>query len=272
MVSARFISAAAALSMGLLSYGQQQSAPVAGSQVPTSSFRTDKPKDGLTTPRAAPANTAISPEVRGDIFMARKMYREAIDAYKSLPETAILANKTGIAYHQMMELNTAQKYYKRALKLNKTYAEALNNLGTIHYAKRSYRRAINQYKKALRQSPNSASIWSNLGTAQFARKKYDKAMESYEKAMALDPEVFEHRSTAGVLLQERSVEERAKFHYYQAKLYAKMGMNDRALLYLRKALEEGLKERDKIKDDPEFSLMKELPEFQELLAMQQRVL
>ncbi len=97
-------------------------------------------------------------------------------------------------------------------------------------------------------------------------------MKSYEKAMSLDPEVFEHRGSAGVLLQERSVEERAKFHYYQAKLYAKNGMNDRALLYLRKALEEGLKERDKVQEEPDFAGLRELPEFQELVATRQRVL
>ncbi len=229
-------------------------------------------RDGLAQPRAPQRESAVSPELRGDIFMARKMYREAVDAYKSGPENAVLVNKTGIAYHQMLELDAAKKYYERSLKLNREYAEALNNLGTVYYAKKSYRRAISHYMKALRIAPNSASIWSNLGTAEFARKKYDEAMKSYEKAMALDPEVFEHRSSAGVLLQERSVEERAKFHYYQAKLYAKSGQNDRALLYLRKALEEGLKERDKVQEEPDFAGLRALPEFQELVATRQRIL
>ena len=45
-------------------------------------------------PAAAAAKPApdkpISPETRGDVFMARKMYREAIDAYKEIqPPTAI---------------------------------------------------------------------------------------------------------------------------------------------------------------------------------------
>jgi tetratricopeptide (TPR) repeat protein len=200
------------------------------------------------------------------------MYREAIEVYKTAPETAVLVNKTGIAYHQMLQLETAKKYYERATKLDRRYPEALNNLGTVYYARKSYRRAISQYEKALKYSPDSASIWSNMGTAEFARKKYDDAMKCYEKAMALDPDVFERRGGAGVLLQERSVEERAKFHYYQAKLYAKQGMTDRALLYLRKALEEGLKERDKIKDEPDFASMRELKEFQELITTQQRVL
>ncbi len=273
MVSVRWIRSALVLAMGLPAFGQSADPPPAPPQVPASNFKPDtKGTTGLTTPPTTPPPNTVTPEVRGDIFMARKMYREAIEAYKSMPETAVLVNKTGIAYHQMLELNTAQKYYKRALKLDKRYPEALNNLGTVYYAQKSYRRAIGQYKKALRQAPMSASIWSNLGTAYFARKNYKEAMTSYEKALSLDPEVFEHRSSAGVLLQERTVEERAKFHYYQAKLYAKAGRNDRALLYLRKALEEGFKDRDKILDDPEFAGLKDLPEFQELMARQQRVL
>jgi hypothetical protein len=57
-----------------------------------------------------------------------------------------------------------------------------------------------------------------------------------------------------------------------AKMYAKQGANDRALLYMRKALEEGFKERDKFQKDPEFASLKELPEFKELLALEPRVL
>ncbi len=241
----------------------------------------------LRTPAAPPPAAApkdLTPEMRGDIYMARRMYREAVDAYRQQSEAvkqqvpvdkqrlAVLANKTGIAYHQLTELDTAKKHYEQALKLNPHYAEAINNLGTVHYAKKSYRRAVGQYKKALKYSPNSASIYSNLGTAHFARKKYADAIEAYQQALALDPEVFEHRSTHGVLLQERSVEERAKFHYYLAKVYAKAGMVDRVLLYMRKALEEGFKDRDKFREDPEFAALQEHPEFQHLLALDPRVL
>lgn len=215
---------------------------------------------------------AVTPEMRGDIFMARKQYREAIEAYRQLPENAILANKIGIAYHQMMQLGTAKKQYERAIKLNPKYAEAVNNLGTVHYAQKSYRRAVNQYKKALKLAPNSASIYSNLGTGYFARKKYKEAFEAYQQALAIDPEVFEHRSTHGVLLQERSVEERAKFHFYLSKTYAKAGMTERALLYMRKALEEGFKDRQRFTEDPEFAGLRELAEFQQLLTLEPRVL
>ena len=91
-------------------------------------------------------------------------------------------------------------------------------------------------------------------------------------ALSLDKDVFEHHGSYGVLLEERSVEERAKFHFYLARTYAKAGMNERALQYIRKALEEGFKEKKKLMEEPEFEALRELPEFKELMALEPRVL
>lgn len=218
-------------------------------------------------------SSPLSPENRGDILMARKMYREAIETFgEGPPNDAILRNKTGIAYHQLMQLDSARRSYEQAVKLKPDYAEAINNLGTIYYAKKSYRRAIGYYKRALKITPLSASIHSNLGTAYWARKQYPQAMESLQTAIKLDPNVFEHHSSYGVLLQERSVEDRAKFHFWMATLYAKDGRSELAIQYLRKALEEGFKERKKLIEDPAFAAMRELPEFKVLLTLEPRVL
>ena len=225
------------------------------------------------TPAPDKPQAIVTPEMHGDIFMARKMFREAVEAYsEGPPNSAVILNKTGIAYHQMMELGLAKRYYEKAYRADPHYAEAINNLGTVFYAQKNYRRAVSQYLKALRLTPASASIYSNLGTGYFARKDYKRATEAWQHALALDPDVFETRSNRGVLLQERSVEERAKFHFYMAKMYAKQGAKDRALLYMRKALEEGFKERDKFQKEPEFAGLKELPEFKELLTLEPRVL
>ena len=239
----------------------------ASSAVPNG-LRTTAPAE---QPRPADA-PKITPELRADILMARKMYREAIEMYRQAPDSAVIENKIGIAYHQLVDLDSAKKYYERSIKLDRKYAEAINNLGTVYYARKSFRRAIGQYKQALRVAPDSASILSNLGTAYFARKNYQLASEMYQKALALDPEVFERRSSTGVLLQDRSVEERAKFHYYLAKTYAKAGKNDLALLYIRKALEEGFKEREKFQKDPEFSALQADPEFKKLMETEPKVL
>ena len=215
----------------------------------------------------------LSVETRGDILMARKMYREAIDVFREdKSKDPVISNKIGIAYHQMQQLDNARKYYEQAIRLKSDYAEAINNLGTVYYARRSFGRSIRYYQRALKYAPKSASIYSNLGTAYFARKKYKEAMETYQTALKLDPNVFENHGSYGVLLEERSVEERAKFHFHLAKLYAQAGRNELALQYLRKALEEGFKEKKKIEEDPDFQAMRDLPEFKELLALEPRVL
>jgi tetratricopeptide (TPR) repeat protein len=223
-------------------------------------------------PPAPPERPLLSAQDRGDIFMARKMYREAIDTYKEAPESAILMNKIGIAYHQLTDLAAAANYYARAIKLDRKYAEAMNNLGTIYYSRAFYRRAIGEYKKALRIKPESASTLANLGSAYFARKQNELGMQYVQKAMEIDPKVFESRSGVGTVVRDRSVVDRPMFFYYLAKVHAKKGMYEEALNYIRKALEEGFKERQKFVDEPEFAGLQKDPEFQKIMAMEPKVL
>lgn len=229
-------------------------------------------QNAANTPPAQPDRPPLSAQQRGDIFMARKMYREAIETYREGPETALLVNKIGIAYHQLGEFSSAERSYLRAVKLDPKYTEAINNLGTVYYSRQSYRRAINQYKKVLRIKPDSAPTLANLGSAYFARKQYELASESYQKALAIDPNVFESRSGVGAMVRDRAVGDRPTFFYYLAKSYAKQGMNDKALNYIRKALEEGFKERKKFVEEPEFAALQKDPEFQKLITAEPKVL
>jgi tetratricopeptide (TPR) repeat protein len=244
------------------SFGILFVAVVCWAQSQTSPLAYRQENSTTVPPNAASGRPPITPEMRGDIQMARKMYREAVESYSMADmRSAIILNKMGIAYHQMLELDLARRSYEKAVRADPKYSEAVNNLGTIYYAKKSYRKAVSQYNKALKLKPESASIYSNLGTAQFARKKYKQAAEAYETALRLDPEVFEHRGTHGVLLQERSVAERAKFHFYLAKTYAKAGSIDRALTYIRKAWKRASKRRRSSKRNPSSRSFRSFPSF-----------
>jgi len=232
----------------------------------------------LDTPGPAPKAqaAALSPESRGDIFMAEKNFREAIEAYQQgSAQNAVVQNKLGIAYQQNQEMENARRAYERAIKLKPDYMEALNNLGTIYYGKKNYRRAINWYNRALKTAPGerrAATVYENLGRAWFNRKSYERGFECFQSALRLDPDVFEHHGSIGQILEETSIEERAKFHFYQAKAYARSGRNDLALQYLRKALEEGFKEKKNLDEEPDFAALKDLPEFKELMARVPRAL
>ncbi len=276
MISSLWLSkksfALAAIGFGTLQVFPAVAAPQVAQSTPPSGF-IHASDTGITTPAPKKPAVVLTPEVRGDIYMAEKKFREAAEVYQENSKgSAVMLNKAGIAFHQMLQLNSAEKYYRMALRVDSKYSEAVNNLGTVYYAKKSYRRAIGQYKKAIRMNPDSASVWSNLAMAYFSRKDDVHAQEAFQKALMLDPDVFEHRSSQGILLQERSVTERSKFHFYLAHTYAKAGRNELALQYIRKALEEGFKERKKIEEDPVFASMRELPEFKELMASEPRVL
>src|SRR3712207_1754104 len=107
--------------VAVASWGQTSSSPLAVRQ------------ESSVPPSPKPA-VPLTPEMRGDILMARKMFREAVESYSAADKnSAVIANKIGIAYHQMLELDLARKSYERALKLDPRYSEAVNNLGTIYY-------------------------------------------------------------------------------------------------------------------------------------------
>jgi tetratricopeptide (TPR) repeat protein len=253
-------SVAAVAWFGAVSPGWAQLLNQEGLRAATASVTGNPANPALSTP--APK---LTPEMRGDIFMARKMFREAIDKFRECPPSAGVDNKIGIAFHQLLQLDLAKKNYEAAVKLDPKFPQAINNLGTVYYSRKNYRKAMKCYRKALKLNPQSASIWVNLGSAYFAKHDIKRAAQCYDKAMAIDPLVFEHRSSYGTLLEERSVEDRAKFHLYLAKAYAQRGDKDKALIYLRKALEEGLKERKKIPEMPEFASIKTDQAFKELL-------
>jgi tetratricopeptide (TPR) repeat protein len=241
---------------------------VAQAQVPqaTNASLTASP---LTPP--APKSTLTNEEM-GDLYMVRKMFREAIAEYKKAGNTAPLLNKIGIAWHNLSQLELARKSYERAMKLDKTYAEPVNNVGTVYYAEKRYGTAVKRYRKAIQLDPAKASFWSNLGTAYYSQGKFDRMMLAYDKAIELDPDIFEHRGYTGTEMQDRTVEDRARYHYELARIYAKLGKNDLALQYLRHSFEEGFKDKDKVRKTPEFSGLLEKPEFIQLMAMDPRVL
>lgn len=217
-----------------------------------------------------PAATQITNERRGDIFMARKMYREAIDAYRAAlteaPSDARVHNKLGISYHLLEMLGPAKRQYEKASALDKKYSEAMNNLGTIYLAERRYKRAQRTFEKALKITPDAASTYSNLGTAFFSRRRYEKATNAYMQALELDPKIFEAGARGGTSLQNRTVEERGKYYYYLAQAFTENGQLDRAVIYLRRSMEEGYGRAKRADENPAFHPLYEMPEFLALVS------
>src|SRR6266403_3874251 len=198
----------------------------------------------VTAPALPAGQKQLTQEELADIMMARKDYREAAFSYKRLvdenPRNAIYWNKLGIALHQQSELSSALKFYQQAVKVNPHYADAQNNIGTIWYQRKKYGKAIRAYQRAIKMRDDMAVLYSNLGYAYFGDKKYEESISAFRVALAKDPQFFEHNSSrSGSLLQDRTVSDRGRFYFLLAKSYAESGNVERAVLYLRKAKDEG---------------------------------
>jgi tetratricopeptide (TPR) repeat protein len=216
-----------------------------------------------------PATTgmdALSPEERGDILMARGEYMAAIEAYRAAPANAQVLNKTGIAYHHLLAMDLAKQDYEKALLIRPDYPEAINNLGAVYFAEHDFKKAIRLYQKALELLPKSAVIAANLGTAYFARGKYEPGLAAYRRAFALDPSVFTDSSQ--IISGPTTSQDRAHQDYCIAELFAQAGMQDRAIEYLRKALDEGFSDRNKLMEDAVFAKLRQTAQFAQLMAEQ----
>jgi tetratricopeptide (TPR) repeat protein len=218
----------------------------------------------------APDATAVDLELQGDRLRAEKLYLDALDYYraalaKKTNEASVL-NKIGITELLMQRYKEARKSFERAIRANQNFADAYNNLGVVLYETKKYGAAIKQYDKAIAKDSTSASFFSNLGAAYFSKREFEPAVSAYQHALELDPEVFERTSRAGVQAQLPSPEDRARYDYTVARLYAKMGLSDRSLEYLRKAMEAGYKDLKNVYKDAEFAELRKNPRFTELMA------
>jgi tetratricopeptide (TPR) repeat protein len=218
----------------------------------------------------APGASAEQLEDQGDQLRGDKNFLDAVDYYqaalKKSPNSAGLFNKIGISQLMLRRYKEAKKSFERAVKSDRNHANAYNNLGVVYYQEKNYSKAIKQYEKAIALEGGAASFYSNRGAAYFGKKQFDKAAVDYSKAMEIDPDIFERTSRAGVMAQLPSPEDQAHYDYVLAKLYARMGVSDRSLHYLRKAMEEGYKDIKNVYKDNEFTELRKDPRFVELMA------
>jgi tetratricopeptide (TPR) repeat protein len=218
----------------------------------------------------APDATAADLEHQADRLRADKLYLDALDYYRAAlnkkQNDCRLLNKIGITELMMQRYKEARASFERAIRADHTFADAYNNLGVVLYEGKRYGAAVKQYEKAIHVDDSSASFFSNLGAAYFSKRDFERAVTAYQHALELDADVFNHSSRGGVQAQLPSPEDRARYDYTVAKLFAKMGLSDQSLEYLRKAREDGYKDLKNVYKDVEFAQLRKNPRFTELMA------
>jgi tetratricopeptide (TPR) repeat protein len=221
-------------------------------------------------PNSNGPDSSLTPEDVGDAMMVHQRYQAAIEAYQhASQDSPDVWNKMGIANQMMFNLQEASRCYQMSLALNPSNPHVVNNLGTVYESEKRYGEAERMYRRSIRLAPGSALVYKNLGTVLLVQHNYKKGWEAYQTALSLDPKIFlEHASPK--VQDPGSAQDRGAMNYYMAKGCARAGMNDCAIDYLRRALNEGFTNERKLGADSEFSGLKGIPAFEQLLAAQRQ--
>jgi len=96
-------------------------------------------------------------------------------------------NLAAIAYSQQ-DLGRAEALEKKALAINKDYAEAWNTLGAIYIVRKQTPAAVDALLTATRLSPNNGQAFRNLSLALAAAGDSDRARAAAATACSLGPQ------------------------------------------------------------------------------------
>ena len=107
-----------------------------------------------------------------------------------------------------MEIHGSREQYLEALKRNSRSADALTNLGTIHYdqGKGNIEVAIDYFSRAVDADNTHASAQYNLGLAYSVRGDYVKALRALHEAEKLAPLSADVHYALGLTLMARGTE------------------------------------------------------------------
>lgn len=208
--------------------------------------------------------------LRGDIFVARKLYEDAVIEYKKSiavdKYNFAVVNRLGVAYHNLRKYREAEQQYREALRLRPNFLDAMNNLGVIDYLREDFEGALVRYKRALRFQPNSATLHRNIGASLASLHRWDEAMLAYQQALNLNPQLFDPSPIGAGTAIQMNQESTALLNFYLAKVFALRGENDRAISLLLKAVEFGFDDAKRIRDEQAFKSLVSDERFGRVLA------
>ena len=139
--------------------------------------------------------------------------RESKILLKKIPNNTFLYNMIGTCYQHLNDLETAKKYFKYILQIDKKNTAALNNLGNVYKNLKNFEHAEKTFKEALNLNPNFINALVNLGSVNFELNRYEDAIELYNKALSLNNNVPMAHYNLGLVYQSLGNFDKSKFHF-----------------------------------------------------------
>jgi tetratricopeptide (TPR) repeat protein len=234
----------------------------------------------------------------GAFYYSQGRYEEAVDQYQHglqlAPANPSLLNNVAVAYWEMERLDEAMTMFERILALDSTRANAQYNLATTYFYRGRFDDAARLYARTLAHQPHDHGVAGALADAQWwSTNQHDAAAASYQRAIALAKEQLAVRrepllvgsvaqyytrlqqpDSARIWLQDmESLVDSSTADVVTAfalgELHESLGNRDRALTWMRRALDRGYG-WIQLTSSPWLANLRTEPRVQELIRQHER--
>jgi tetratricopeptide (TPR) repeat protein len=148
---------------------------------------------------------------------------------------------------------SALKYFKKSLKIDKTYQQSAIAIGSIYEEEKKFKKALKVYETFLKSTPQSYAVLKSVIQIYFALGEYEKVIPHAEVLSNIDPSDLNLKVRLGILYADSKMYDDAKgifkeiltavpksdkVLYYLGSLYQQTGEFDFAVTYFSKVPEE----------------------------------
>lgn len=172
---------------------------------------------------------------------------ETLVSLGSIAEGEGLQKKKNEPEHFVKAMDTARKYYQRALKNDPSCGKAQEGLVRVYTQLGEHHRAQEILRQGLEKNPAEARLWLELGMTYNRQKNFAEGIKSIRKAREIDPENVDYMKVMGyTLVRVDRVSEglehlipalgKAAAHYNVAGIMRQQGRGEEAQQHLQQCL------------------------------------
>ncbi len=128
--------------------------------------------------------SALVAALTGDSGRAQALCWEGLEAW---PDSAPLLLLAGLAAERLGNADGAELFYRRAIEVEPSLAQAHKNLGDIAFARGTSEEALRLYQRVAELAPDLGDdVYARLGTLYYRARNREAAIRSWTRALELN--------------------------------------------------------------------------------------
>ena len=155
---------------------------------------------------------------QGDYIKAKREIMMAIEAAPDLPQ---YYNTLGLVFMIEHDDKKAEENFKQALKIDKKFTDARNNLGALYLEQNKFGEALEEFQAVLADTmyPYPHYAETNIGIVYRKQKRYDLAKQHLDAALKMRGTHSEAYKQLGLMYDEQNLHELAAENYKKSLEY-----------------------------------------------------